>query len=97
MPDHAEPTPPHNPAPGAPLPGWWQASDGNWYPPDATPGPPRPEVSPTAASPDDPTTPGGIGDVVVGCAQLIGLTAKLLLLLGLLVLLLVFVWAAITT
>jgi hypothetical protein len=33
----------------------------------------------------------------VGCAQLIGLTAKLLLLLGLLVLLLVFVWAAITT
>ena len=20
-------------------PGWWQASDGNWYPPEATPGP----------------------------------------------------------
>jgi hypothetical protein len=30
------PTPPE-PASG-PAPGWWQASDGNWYPPDQRPG-----------------------------------------------------------
>lgn len=26
------------PAGGAPAPGWWQASDGNWYPPETRPG-----------------------------------------------------------
>lgn len=25
---------------GAPQPGWWQASDGNWYPPSDAPAPP---------------------------------------------------------
>jgi hypothetical protein len=30
------PTPPEPPA--GPAPGWWQASDGNWYPPDQQPG-----------------------------------------------------------
>lgn len=31
----ATPNPPDEP-------GWWQASDGNWYPPTATPGTPQP-------------------------------------------------------
>lgn len=35
-------------------PGWWQASDGKWYPPTATPGTPRP---PSAAGPQ-PYGPG---------------------------------------
>ena len=26
------------PPPGGPAPGWWQASDGNWYPPEQQPG-----------------------------------------------------------
>ncbi len=26
------------PPTGGPAPGWWQASDGNWYPPDQVPG-----------------------------------------------------------
>lgn len=30
------PAPP--PSPGMPAPGWWQASDGNWYPPHQYPG-----------------------------------------------------------
>jgi hypothetical protein len=30
--------PPPPPGPAAPGPGWWQASDGNWYPPDQQPG-----------------------------------------------------------
>lgn len=42
----------HSPNGQPPGPGWWQASDGNWYPPDAQPGalppPPvrQPEVPP---------------------------------------------------
>lgn len=32
------PGPPSPPPSGAPAPGWWQASDGNWYPPDQQPG-----------------------------------------------------------
>lgn len=31
------PPPPYSPPPGAPAPGWWQASDGNWYPPHQHP------------------------------------------------------------
>lgn len=47
-----------------------------------------------ATRPDDgPLRPM---DAVAGCVQLVGLTARLLLLLGLLVLVLAFVWAAIT-
>ena len=43
-----EPTLPGAPAEG-PAPGWWQASDGNWYPPDQQPGyaaPPPPGYGP---------------------------------------------------
>lgn len=29
-------------------PGWWQASDGKWYPPEPAQGPPRPQVQPAA-------------------------------------------------
>ncbi len=36
--------------------GWWQASDGRWYPPDATPGVPPP---PEAASAGWSSPPGG--------------------------------------
>ena len=38
--------PPAGPAP--PSPGWWQASDGNWYPPETAPGYAPP---PTSAPP----------------------------------------------
>ena len=37
--------PPQTPPPAPPVPGWWLASDGNWYPPQAAPGgaaPPTP-------------------------------------------------------
>ena len=34
-------------------PGWWQASDGRWYPPSAQPGPARPTYGPPG-----PATPG---------------------------------------
>jgi uncharacterized protein DUF4190 len=30
--------PPPTPPPAPPVPGWWLASDGNWYPPQAAPG-----------------------------------------------------------
>jgi hypothetical protein len=36
---------------GPPAPGWWQASDGNWYPPDQVPG----------YAPTPPTPPPGYG------------------------------------
>jgi hypothetical protein len=32
------PGPPQGPGQGPPPPGWWQASDGRWYPPQAAPG-----------------------------------------------------------
>ena len=38
--------------------GWWQASDGRWYPPDARPGVPPP---PEAASAGWSSPPGGTG------------------------------------
>ena len=38
--------------------GWWQASDGRWYPPDARPGVPPP---PEAASAGWSSPPGGSG------------------------------------
>lgn len=34
-------------------PGWWQASDGKWYPPEQAPG-----AQPTPAAPTAPPTPG---------------------------------------
>lgn len=42
-------------SPGSPGPGWWQASDGNWYPPESHPGyvPPVP----TDLTPPPPTFP----------------------------------------
>lgn len=47
------PTPPQGP--DAPAPGWWQASDGNWYPPDQRPGyaaaPPAYGAPPTYGQP----------------------------------------------
>ena len=38
-------------------PGWWQASDGRWYPPTATPGPPPPPAPPPSG-PGWPRPPG---------------------------------------
>jgi hypothetical protein len=57
-----------------------------------------PEHEPPEHGPPEPHAPEPPGpmDAVVGCVQLVGLTAKLLLLLGLLVLVLAFVWAALT-
>src|SRR5262245_55024234 len=50
-------------------PGWWQASDGNWYPPELAPGaatqpppastPPAPSGPP--ATPSSPATPRATG------------------------------------
>ena len=34
-------------------PGWWQASDGKWYPPEQAPTAPQPGVDPTAPQPAD--------------------------------------------
>ena len=49
------------PGGGPPAPGWWQASDGNWYPPESAPGaspPPGPEPGSTPPGPAA-TPPGG--------------------------------------
>ena len=43
----ARPTPP----PAPPVPGWWLASDGNWYPPQAAPGGPAPTAPPAQFGP----------------------------------------------
>jgi hypothetical protein len=48
--DHGGAVPPPPSAP--PVPGWWLASDGNWYPPQAAPGgaaPPMPYGPPPSA------------------------------------------------
>ena len=37
-----QPGPPPTPPPAPPVPGWWLASDGNWYPPEAAPRGPTP-------------------------------------------------------
>ena len=50
-----------------PVPGWWQASDGRWYPPSSTPGapPPTPQRGapqyPAPAPTYSPTSPYGAG------------------------------------
>jgi len=48
MSDFPPPGPPPVPPPSdGPAPGWWQASDGNWYPPDQQPGyAPQPAYGP---------------------------------------------------
>jgi hypothetical protein len=52
-----QPAPSAVPPPAPPVPGWWLASDGNWYPPEAAPAaaPPAPPpyggVPPTAPQP----------------------------------------------
>jgi hypothetical protein len=38
-------------------PGWWLASDGKWYPPEAWTGPPRQSDAPAAATPSYPSGP----------------------------------------
>jgi len=50
-------------------PGWWQASDGKWYPPEQTPAvaPPVPAPPPTPAAPAPaPTGPGANADTDTG-------------------------------
>lgn len=53
------PVPPPGPPPaeGAPAPGWWLASDGNWYPPDQQPG----YSTPGYAGPGYGSPPPGYG------------------------------------
>ena len=48
------------PPTGGPAPGWWQASDGNWYPPDQVPGTGAPAVGapPAYGSPPGYGVPG---------------------------------------
>ena len=46
--------PPPTPPPAPPVPGWWLASDGNWYPPQAASG----AAPPTAYGPP-PSAPYG--------------------------------------
>jgi uncharacterized protein DUF4190 len=53
------------PPPAPPAPGWWRASDGNWYPPETAPGPPPgpPVGPPPGFGPPSgpPTAYGGAG------------------------------------
>lgn len=55
FPPLGSPTPPPSPTGGA-APGWWQASDGNWYPPDQLPG-----GAPTFGAPPPYGAPPGYG------------------------------------
>ena len=52
--EQAPVAPGHPPNATAPPPGWWLASDGNWYPPELAPGVPEPspvvEAGPKATS-----------------------------------------------
>jgi hypothetical protein len=53
--------PPSTPPPAPPVPGWWLASDGNWYPPQTAPAaqsPPAPYSVPPAYGPP-PNAPYG--------------------------------------
>ncbi len=52
------------PPPAPPAPGWWQASDGNWYPPETAPGNPPPTSPPPSGfgpTPAPPPAYGGAG------------------------------------
>lgn len=44
-------------------PGWWQASDGRWYPPESAPGPaaPTPSWPPAPVAPSPWAAPSGYG------------------------------------
>ena len=53
-PPGGDPAPPGVPTP---PPGWWQASDGRWYPPETAPGGPTPPVQ--GPPPGGPTPPAG--------------------------------------
>jgi len=67
-----EEPPPAPPPPAPPAPGWWLASDGNWYPPESAPG--AAPVAPTYGAPPTygtppayGTTPSGQGPPPAGC------------------------------
>ena len=52
--------PPPPPSEEPPQPGWWKASDGNWYPPEQAPqqpAPPQPAPPQTAAQQGQPPVP----------------------------------------
>jgi hypothetical protein len=49
------------PAPAPPAPGWWQASDGNWYPPEAQPGVPMQYAAPGYGAPPGHGAPPAYG------------------------------------
>jgi hypothetical protein len=50
------------PPPAPPAPGWWQASDGNWYPPETSPGNAPPALPPGYGPPPGPPPAyGGAG------------------------------------
>ena len=49
--------PPSAPPPAPPVPGWWLASDGNWYPPQAAPGGAPPAAGPYGPPPSAPYGP----------------------------------------
>lgn len=60
MPETPPPPPAGDQPPG---PGYWKASDGNWYPPEAQPGPAPGTIT-------QPTNPAGYGPVVPQGTQL---------------------------
>lgn len=77
------------PTSGAPAPGWWQASDGGWYPPTQQPGPgtpppPYPTRPAVAASNGMATAAMVLGIIAVvlfwafGLSTLIGIVAIVL-------------------
>ncbi len=45
--------------PPQPAPGWWLASDGNWYPPESAPAPAPPPPGPVPSSGPQGTGPNG--------------------------------------
>lgn len=56
------PPPPSAPPPPAPpSPGWWQASDGKWYPPEAKPATPVQYGAPQYGAPPYGAPPPGYG------------------------------------
>ena len=59
MTDSTPPGPSLPPPPGSPGPGWWLASDGNWYPPQSSPLPPHnpPAPTPPRYAPPPPYAP----------------------------------------
>jgi hypothetical protein len=83
--------PPPTPPPAPPVPGWWLASDGNWYPPHATPGgaPAPGPYGPPAAAPygyspyQQPTTNGlAIASLVCGIVCVYFVTTILAIIFG---------------